>query len=103
MFVSFIQCFFFFQAEYGIRDGTVTGVQTCALPIFVLGVRRRRNCLTPERRRRESALHRRRNLSTRKILRDDANCGRSSGPSSDVAASDRFGSDRTWPAASSAI
>src|SRR6266481_5062449 len=28
-------CFvFFFQAEDGIRDGTVTGVQTCALPIF---------------------------------------------------------------------
>src|SRR6266568_1749088 len=28
--VSFV---FFFQAEDGIRDGTVTGVQTCALPI----------------------------------------------------------------------
>src|SRR2546430_8797221 len=26
--------FFFFQAEDGIRDLTVTGVQTCALPIF---------------------------------------------------------------------
>src|SRR2546430_10669035 len=25
-----------FQAEYGIRDLTVTGVQTCALPIFVM-------------------------------------------------------------------
>src|SRR6267143_1121736 len=25
---------FFFQAEDGIRDGTVTGVQTCALPIY---------------------------------------------------------------------
>src|SRR3989338_7355662 len=25
---------YFFQAEEGIRDGTVTGVQTCALPIF---------------------------------------------------------------------
>src|SRR2546430_8232276 len=25
---------FFFQAEDGIRDLTVTGVQTCALPIF---------------------------------------------------------------------
>src|SRR5207245_2151563 len=25
--------FFFFQAEDGIRDATVTGVQTCALPI----------------------------------------------------------------------
>src|SRR2546430_1387222 len=28
-------CFFFFQAEDGIRDLTVTGVQTCALPISV--------------------------------------------------------------------
>src|SRR5439155_8667567 len=27
--------FFFFQAEDGIRDGHVTGVQTCALPISV--------------------------------------------------------------------
>src|SRR2546427_7645729 len=30
--------FFFFQAEDGIRDLTVTGVQTCALPISSLGV-----------------------------------------------------------------
>src|SRR2546430_3726980 len=31
--------FFFFQAEDGIRDLTVTGVQTCALPIssFIFG------------------------------------------------------------------
>src|SRR5438094_4410857 len=27
--------FFFFQAEDGIRDRTVTGVQTCALPILI--------------------------------------------------------------------
>src|SRR5256885_7921114 len=27
-------CFFFFQAEDGIRDYKVTGVQTCALPIL---------------------------------------------------------------------
>src|SRR5262249_59763874 len=26
--------FFFFKAEDGIRDGSVTGVQTCALPIW---------------------------------------------------------------------
>src|SRR5207248_7024964 len=34
--LSLIFCvlfFFFFQAEDGIRDRTVTGVQTCALPI----------------------------------------------------------------------
>src|SRR5690625_6972413 len=35
--------FFFFQAEDGIRDGHVTGVQTCALPISVR--------LTPDRER----------------------------------------------------
>src|SRR5260370_5605114 len=31
----FVSCvvFFFFQAEDGIRDSSVTGVQTCALPI----------------------------------------------------------------------
>src|SRR3989454_3217217 len=29
-------CFFFFQAEDGIRDYKVTGVQTCALPISIL-------------------------------------------------------------------
>src|SRR5437867_2131071 len=31
----FFLIFFFFQAEDGIRDRTVTGVQTCALPIFL--------------------------------------------------------------------
>src|SRR2546430_6776708 len=31
-----IYFFFFFQAEDGIRDLTVTGVQTCALPIYIL-------------------------------------------------------------------
>src|SRR5260221_5860203 len=30
----FVFFFFFFQAEDGIRDHCVTGVQTCALPIF---------------------------------------------------------------------
>src|SRR5438093_13487051 len=29
--------FFFFQAEDGIRDWSVTGVQTCALPISACG------------------------------------------------------------------
>src|SRR5258708_16403845 len=31
---SIVQLFFFFQAEDGIRDDLVTGVQTCALPIW---------------------------------------------------------------------
>src|SRR5437762_8646470 len=30
---SIVVFFFFFQAEDGIRDTSVTGVQTCALPI----------------------------------------------------------------------
>src|SRR5438309_4582586 len=38
---SLVSVFFFFQAEDGIRDGTVTGVQTCALPI---SSSRGRNC-----------------------------------------------------------
>src|SRR5206468_7660388 len=32
--------FFFFQAEDGIRDLIVTGVQTCALPILIFGENR---------------------------------------------------------------
>src|SRR5205085_7252425 len=35
----FFSFFFFFQAEDGIRDLTVTGVQTCALPISLLRLR----------------------------------------------------------------
>src|SRR5207249_8619596 len=34
IFCCFCFFFFFFQAEDGIRDRNVTGVQTCALPIF---------------------------------------------------------------------
>src|SRR6266850_2116135 len=33
----YIFFFFFFQAEDGIRDYKVTGVQTCALPIYERG------------------------------------------------------------------
>src|SRR2546430_12504950 len=33
--INYVVCFFFFQAEDGIRDLTVTGVQTCALPISI--------------------------------------------------------------------
>src|SRR2546430_13250688 len=36
----FIIFFFFFQAEDGIRDLTVTGVQTCALPILAVYLER---------------------------------------------------------------
>src|SRR5256886_10871217 len=52
--LALVWFYFFFQAEDGIRDLTVTGVQTCALPIYpdpglgharLLRVRRqRRSC-----------------------------------------------------------
>src|SRR5205823_8198579 len=42
--------FFFFQAEDGIRDKLVTGVQTCALPIWPAVPTWRRRC-RPTRRR----------------------------------------------------
>src|SRR5712675_2288857 len=37
MLVGLFFVFFFFRAEDGIRDVAVTGVQTCALPIFTEG------------------------------------------------------------------
>src|SRR5688572_32786479 len=59
--------FFFFQAEDGIRDLTVTGVQTCALPIcHLLGtsvaygqiyIRDRFRCTSPVCSRRDVTPH----------------------------------------------
>src|SRR5260370_28764271 len=43
--------FFFFQAEDGIRDSSVTGVQTCALPILGTTCGRCRRSGQPIRRR----------------------------------------------------
>src|SRR2546429_5753653 len=50
----FSASFFFFQAEDGIRDVAVTGVQTCALPILLalhlewrLEPSRRHRCFAP--------------------------------------------------------
>src|SRR5439155_12711163 len=34
--ITLLNLIFFFQEEDGIRDGHVTGVQTCALPISML-------------------------------------------------------------------
>src|SRR5258706_10327920 len=48
MFLVFF--FFFFQAEDGIRDWSVTGVQTCALPIS-LRLSRFDGCSVKRRRR----------------------------------------------------
>src|SRR5260370_15784681 len=45
-------CIFFFQAEDGIRDSSVTGVQTCALPIYIdapCGRPRPTNCFPTRR------------------------------------------------------
>src|SRR5438105_5779579 len=51
-FLSVLTCFvfffFFFQAEDGIRDPLVTGVQTCALPISIGRAIIRRCFLLPE-------------------------------------------------------
>src|SRR5256884_5116696 len=42
--MSYVFVFFFFQAEDGIRDVAVTGVQTCALPILYRPSRLVRPC-----------------------------------------------------------
>src|SRR5438034_5468153 len=44
---SNILFFFFFQAEDGIRDHCVTGVQTCALPISPTGAPSSLNATAP--------------------------------------------------------
>src|SRR5256885_4930067 len=57
---------FFFQAEDGIRDYKVTGVQTCALPIYRLDRRPRGH-----RRRRRHHSDSRNSVLLRKHLRED--------------------------------
>src|SRR6266481_7249794 len=52
--------FFFFQAEDGIRDGTVTGVQTCALPILGLHAPEEEGCSAHRARARLPGRHRER-------------------------------------------
>src|SRR5207249_5914803 len=47
---------FFFQAEDGIRDRNVTGVQTCALPIY-----------EPQDDQRDDARHRRQRVADHKL------------------------------------
>src|SRR5689334_23930141 len=78
--------FFFFQAEDGIRDGTVTGVQTCALPISARASRRR------ARSWRAAALLVARDTSARRLPRSEASRPRAGcRPGSDRA---RHGRDR---------
>src|SRR5258708_9862803 len=62
-------CFFFFQAEDGIRDDLVTGVQKCALPIsvgdiaaeqvrlFLQDLEQTRGCSVVTRNQRLAAIH----------------------------------------------
>src|SRR5690606_40819706 len=54
IFSIFFSFFFFFQAEDGIRDFHVTGVQTCALPILACCL----NCSTPSFMEMELTTHR---------------------------------------------
>src|SRR6266568_8409541 len=69
--------FFFFQAEDGIRDGTVTGVQTCALPISLPEARRltgprrasRSKVLAPEERSEERRVGKSVDLGGRRIIK----------------------------------
>ena len=45
--------FFFFQAEDGIRDWSVTGVQTCALPIYAEPKKKKEKERTKEKERKK--------------------------------------------------
>src|SRR6266850_3544672 len=57
-----LNCYFFFQAEDGIRDYKVTGVQTCALPISVrAGAIAHRGTYSRRGRAPDLRIHRRRN------------------------------------------
>src|SRR3712207_8240053 len=59
--MSVLQSFFFFQAEDGIRDIGVTGVQTCALPIS--RTRRRSEASADDAQNRSGTVHSRPNES----------------------------------------
>src|SRR5690606_40946512 len=70
-------CFFFFQAEAGIRGFHVTGVQTCALPIYVvrhtLGPVQdplARTGIDPEPARAEAALQDRQEIRARRLAEE---------------------------------
>src|SRR5258708_22107069 len=56
---------FFFQAEDGIRDDLVTGVQTCALPIFPPRLQDRRQPHPRDHRQKEQHHRERGGLPTR--------------------------------------
>src|SRR2546425_7463416 len=60
--------FFFFQAEDGIRDKLVTGVQTCALPILL----KRDACSAALRRKAVFLISQKRSDETEDVLLDIA-------------------------------
>src|SRR5215211_8626482 len=78
--VSYVIYFFFFQAEDGIRDHCVTGVQTCALPISAQG--RERGPITPAsvEERRARLVRQRRGARASEAEHDGVACGRGSAP-----------------------
>src|SRR2546425_8927352 len=73
----FILFFFFFQAEDGIRDKLVTGVQTCALPISPRSASKSR-CAPPWSRSASPALTKNKSRNEFKTLSSDfgtTHCG----------------------------
>src|SRR2546430_11531384 len=66
--LQIISFFFFFQAEDGIRDLTVTGVQTCALPIFATFIIFNTFSIVVAQRLREMALLRALGASGRQVM-----------------------------------
>src|SRR2546427_6194362 len=89
--------FFFFQAEDGIRDLTVTGVQTCALPISLrreLGDREKR--LAPPMKAVLDAPAAPRELGS-ELPHDQFDARFERHPARDVATHPRVGRQRAWP------
>src|SRR5437667_8750557 len=78
--------FFFFQAEDGIRDRDVTGVQTCGLPICPAGI----GTAAPR------ALRSRRAARPRAARAEASGTRRSRRPRSPRRASDRFRPAAAW-------
>src|SRR5699024_12152576 len=66
----------FFQAEDGIRDRNVTGVQTCALPIWGHGWRLRSCCSLHYRSRTIRQTHRRISADSRETSSHVSQCHR---------------------------
>src|SRR5262249_59785063 len=81
--VGVVVFFFFFQAEDGIRDWSVTGVQTCALPIWTSACQGLGKLRLDRRRKSAAATDRRRCGATwqsrRGRARDRAQAGRRGG------------------------